>query len=135
MSIATALVAIKTANATLNTLIGTRFHPDALPQDVTLPAVCFQEVSRTRDYTFGVALPPLSHPVVMMKCYATTSVGRNALAAAVRAAFTSTTSQSVGGVTVDGMSIDNEFSGGVELLGTSAERYVQILYIRLHIKE
>jgi hypothetical protein len=46
MSLQTALVAIKSANSTLNSLIGTRFSPDILPQEVTLPAVTFQIISR-----------------------------------------------------------------------------------------
>ena len=135
MSLHTALVAIKTANSTLNTLIWTRFHPDILPQNVTLPAVTFQDISRTRDDTWGVALPPLSHPSVLMKGYAATSALRSTLASALRAAFTSATSQTAGGHTVEGMTLENELSGGVELLGTSTEAYVVVLYIRVHIKE
>ena len=135
MSLATALVALKTANSTLNTLIGTRFHPDVAPQGQTLPFVVFQDVSRTRDKTFGVALPPLSHPAVMMKCYAATSVLRSALAAAVLAAFCSTTAVSAGGHTVHGIEVDNELSGGTELLGTSTEAYVEIIYLKVHLTE
>ena len=135
MSIQTALVAIKSGNATLNTLIGTRFHPDRAPQAQTLPFVVFQDVSRTRDHTWGVALPPLSHPLVLMKGYAATSVLRTTLASAMRGAFTSVALQSAGGATVTGMMIENELSGGVEQLDTSTEAYVQIMYIRVHILE
>ena len=91
MSLATALVALKTADATLNTLISTRFSPDVTTQGQTLPFVVFQEVSRTRVKTWGVALPPLFHSTVLLKCYAATEVLRAALVTAVLDAFCSTT--------------------------------------------
>lgn len=34
-----------TADSGLSTLIGTRLYPDVLPENVTLPAVCYQRVS------------------------------------------------------------------------------------------
>ena len=102
MSIQTAIVAMKTADTTLNTLVGQRFRPDVLAQQETLPAVCFQEISRPRDFSFGIALPTLSHPMVLMKAYAATSAARSALASAIRTAFSKVVSQSAGGITVSG---------------------------------
>lgn len=135
MSVAAALVAIKTGNSALNTLIGARFHPDAAPQNIPLPFVVFTGETRLREKTWGVALPPLSHQTVMMKCYAATSALRSSLAAAVLTAFCSTTSQAAGGVTVQGIEIDAQLSGGVEKLDTNTQAYVEILYFKVHVIE
>lgn len=122
MSIQTMLVAVKTANATLNTLIGTRFHPDVLPQGVTLPCVRYQVISRPKVYTFGV-VPQISHPRVQMDGYAATSVLRTTLATALRGAFdTYSSATAVGGHVVQGILIMNEWEG-VEMLNTSTEAY------------
>src|SRR3990167_2917094 len=114
MSVAAGLVSLKTSNGALNTLIGTRFNPDSAPQGVALPFVVYTCETRTRYKTFGVALPALSSQTVMMKCYAATSVLRSALASAVLTAFCSTTSQTAGSVTFQGIEIDNQLSGGTE---------------------
>lgn len=132
MSLNTALVALKTANSTLNTLVGERFCPDVLPQGVTFPAVRFQELNRQRPYTWGVPLPPLCQSIVLMAAYASSPAARSTLADAIRAVFTSVTSQTAGGETVTGMMIDNEFSGGVEMLDTNVEAYVHHFHIRVH---
>ena len=135
MSVAAYLVSTKTNNSALNTLIGTRFHPDVAPQGQTLPFVVFTCETRQRYKTWGVALPALSSQTVMMKCYAATSVLRSALASAVLTAFCSVTSSTAGSVTVQGVEIDNQLSGGTEQLDTSTEAYVEILYFKVHVVE
>lgn len=125
MSVQTALVAIKTADATLNSLIGTRFHPDALPQTIVLPAIRFQVISRPRSYTF-CQVAPLQHVRVQFDCYVKSartggpSGGRETLADAVRSCFIRATPTTAGGEVVQGMLIDNE-SEDIETLGTSIE--------------
>lgn len=130
-----AIVAMKTANSALNTLVGIRCRPDVLDQNETLPAMTFQSVSRSREHSFGVALPPLSHPLVFMRGFAASSVLRTALMSAMRAAFSSKTQQTVGGITVFGCVVENELTAGVEMLDTATEAYVGLLYVRFHIKE
>lgn len=131
MSIQTALVAVKSANSVLNTLISTRFHPDVLPQGVTLPAVRFQVISRPKVYTFGV-IPNISHPRIQMDGYAATDALRTTLATALRGAFDTYSSTSVGGHAIQGMLILNEWEG-VELLNTSTEAYRVSMDFVLHI--
>lgn len=124
MSIQTALVAIKTANSTLNTLIGTRFHPDKLPQKVTLPCVRFQVISRPRpDYTFQ-GRPSLSNPRVQLDGYAASSVDRTTLRSALIGCFLPTTrvNGSYGGETIFDIRIDNE-QEGEEMLNTNTEAF------------
>lgn len=131
----TAVIAMKSANSTLNTLVGTRCRPEVLKQGEALPAMTYQEITRQRDHTWGVALPPLSHPLVMMKGCASTDEARATLAAAMRLAFSTVTSQSIGGITVQGAQVVNEFSGGVQRLDSGAEAWVWIMYVQFHIKE
>jgi hypothetical protein len=133
MSLYSGLVAIKSANSTLNALVASRFYPDVAPQEAELPYIVFQEISRTRDKTWGVPLPALSHTTVMMKCYAATSIARGALVSAVLNAFCSTTQQTIGGATIPGIEIDNEIGGGTEMLDTEIEARLSILYFKVHM--
>jgi len=135
VSLNTALVTMKTANSTLNSLISTRFHPNVAPQGVTLPCIVYDVPTRVREKYFGAPVPRLSHAVVVMKCYAATSVARSALAAAALAAFATYTPATVGSLDIDGIEIDNEVDGGVEMLDTNTEAYLQILYFKAHVKE
>ena len=135
MSVAAALLAIKTADTPLNTLVSTRFTPDVASQGVTLPFVVFTCEARGRYKSWGVDLPPLSSQTVMMRCYAATSILRTTLVARVLAAFCTTTSQTIGGVTIQGIEIDNQMSGGIEQLGTNTQAYVEILYFKVHVLE
>ncbi len=124
MSIQTALVAIKTADSTLNTLIATRFHPDVLPQNVTLPALTFQVISRIRpDYAFQ-GRPELSNIRVQLDGYAATSVLRTTLRAALIGCFLPTTrvAGSYGGETILDIRIVNEREG-LEQLDLETQAY------------
>ena len=122
MSVQTALVAIKTADSTLNTLIGTRFYPDVLPQTKAFPAVRFQIISRTRGYTFGL-VAQLNRPRVQMDGYAASSIDRTTLASAMRGAFMGyRNSSAIGGETIQGIRLDDE-EESIEMLDTGTEAY------------
>jgi len=120
VSIQTALVAIKTANSTLNTLISTRFHPDALPQGVTLPAVSFQVISRPNYNAMGPTLVDY-HARVQMDGYASSSINRTTLRSAMVGAFYGF-SGSAGGETIKAILIDNE-GEDIEMLDTNTQAY------------
>jgi hypothetical protein len=120
MSMQTAMVAIKTANAGLNALIATRFHPDMLPQEVVLPAIMFQLISRIPDH----AMTPVMvnhHMRVQMDGYASTSADRTTLRSAMVSAFYGY-SGSIGGESVKSILIDSERES-IEQLDTEAECY------------
>lgn len=121
MSLENALVAIKSANSTLNALIGTRFYPDVCPQQFAMPAVRFQEIS----YVPSDAMTPVivnNHYRVQMDGYAATSILRAALRDALVSAFYGY-SGSIGGETVKAILIDSERKF-VEDLDTEAQSYV-----------
>lgn len=120
MSVQTALVAIKTANSTLNTLVSTRFHPDKMPQKVVFPAVCFQVISRPNTNAFGPAIANY-RPRVQMDGYTTTSALRTALRTALVNAFYGY-SGTIGGETIKSILIDNERET-VEMFDTETEAY------------
>lgn len=120
MSIQTALVAIKTANVTLNTLIGTRFYTDVAPQGTALPFVRFQVISRPN----SAAMTPVIvnyHPRVQMDGYAASSALRTTLRTALVGAFYGYRG-SIGGEVVKSILIDNEMETN-EMLDTSTEAY------------
>jgi len=125
MSLQTALVAMKTANSTLNTLVGTRFHPDALPQAVTLPAIRFQEISKVPAYTYGLA-SPLWRIGVQMDGYVQsarsggTAGARATLETAIRGCFTQSSSLTIGGETLQGVYVDSE-AEDIEMLDANSE--------------
>ncbi len=120
MSIQTALVAIKTANPTLNTLVGTRFSPDVMPQGVTLPAVTFQVISRPNSNSMGPNIVNY-RPRVQMDGYASSSALRTTLRSAMVGAFYGY-SGVIGGETIKSILIDNE-TEMVEQLDTQTQAY------------
>ena len=120
MSVATALVAIKTANATLNALVGTRFNPDVLPQGVALPAVRFQQISKPNSNAMGPRIVNY-HPRVQMDGYAASPVLRSALRLAMVNAFYGY-SGTIGGETIKSILIDNE-RDDVEMLDTNTQAF------------
>lgn len=120
MSVGTALVAMKTANSTLSTLVGTKFSPDVAPQNVTLPYITFQMISSPKDNAMGPNI--VNHkPRVQMDCYAASAALRTALRTAVINAFYGQ-SGAWGGETIRSMVIDNERED-VQMLDTSTQAY------------
>jgi hypothetical protein len=136
MSIQTALVAIKTADSTLNTLIGAKLRPDAFERSDTVPMVKFQVISRPRpDYAFA-GRPHLSNVRVQLDGYAATAALRAALRTALIGAFLPTTrvNGSYGGETILDIRIVNEREG-IEMLDTSIEAYHISMDLIVDIRE
>jgi hypothetical protein len=98
MSVQTAMVAVKSANATLQALVGTRFHPDEAEQNTALPNVVFQEIVTTWTYAFG-GISQMTHCHIQIDGYATTSANRTILSEAIMGAF-DRTQGTFGGETV-----------------------------------
>ncbi len=121
MSVGTALVAIKSANSALNTLIGTRFYPDQLDQGSTFPAVRYQVISGTKDNAMTPVIANNRYRV-QMDGYETTSVLRSALRVAMINAFYGYSSASIGGESVRSILIDNEMEM-IEVISTQIIAY------------
>lgn len=51
MSFEPDLVAFLNGNSTITDVIGTRLYPDMIPQDVTMPAVSYQIISRQGEHS------------------------------------------------------------------------------------
>lgn len=86
MTIETLLRARLVADNTVSGLVSTRIYPVILPQKPTLPAITFSKVSGVRMHnlsgTAGRAVARIS-----FNCWATTYLGAQAVAAAVRASL------------------------------------------------
>ncbi len=124
MSIQTSLVAVKAANATLVTLIGTRFHPDVFPQEVVMPAVRFTQVSKVDlDYCFA-GRPQVSTVRVQMDGIAASSTDRTTLRAALIEAFLPATriTGTYGGEYIFDIRVDNAISA-VDRLDDESEAW------------
>lgn len=75
--------AVVLGDATIAALVGTRMYPSLLPQNPTLPALTYQQVSGVREVILDgpVDLVPFR---IQVDCYAWTTLERDALAKAVR---------------------------------------------------
>lgn len=72
-----------TTHPGLSALIGTRFYPGALPQNATLPAVTYRQISGPDTAgTTGV-----SHPRYQFDCWGSTYIDASNVADQVEAAF------------------------------------------------
>jgi hypothetical protein len=121
MSLQTALVAIKTANATLNSLIGVRFYPDEFPEAIVFPAVKFWVVGRVpKDDTFNTN-PTFTEARVQMDGVADSSVNRSALRSALLGCFLGHSSTQ-GGKRVQWIRLARE-SESKEMLNTNIAAY------------
>lgn len=124
MSFQAAMVALKTANSALNTMIGTRFTPNVFPQEVERPAARFRKVSKVdRDYAFA-GRPSLTTIRVQIDTIAATSIERTELREAFMNCFVPTTrvNGSYGGETI--LDIRSDFAlDDVDHLDNDNEAY------------
>lgn len=86
MSVETELRARLIADATVNGLVGTRIYPEVLPQNPTLPAITYQDISMTSVQNLAGAAGMLMRRV-QIDSFAATRVGVVALADAIRASL------------------------------------------------
>lgn len=78
-----------TGHAGLSALVGTRVHPDQLPQRPTLPAVTYRRVTTMRVTTRdNSGKAKLARPRFQFDCWATTYNGARAVAAQLHDALT-----------------------------------------------
>lgn len=82
----TELIAYLEGEPTVSPLLGTRIYPDRLPQNVTLPAITYHQVSNPRSHTHGRA-SALVHPRLQLSYWATKKVEVVALRDAIRLAL------------------------------------------------
>lgn len=128
------MVATLEAASAVNTLVSGRIYPRRLPQNPTLPAITYQQVSavRVRDLTGPAGK---SRHRISINCWASTTAGAHALAQAVR--------QSIDGFQgwwrdtfVGSVNLDNEFDldeEGAGLVDVGYPRVVQD-YIISHME-
>ena len=123
------LVAYLTGNAGVSALVSDRVGPAPLPQDSEQPAVTYQIISRTAQYTHrGPA--GLTRPRIQVDCWSTTYSESQQLAEQVRLALSGFRGQ-MGDVSVSGLfqegAIDlhepeaNLFRVSMDFLGWVAE--------------
>jgi hypothetical protein len=90
MSVATtveqAICDILAANTAVTTLIGTRVYPNELPQGIAFPAVCFQDIDKTRTIT-NQGTSGVSCNRERLSCYASSFVSAKALGAVIENAL------------------------------------------------
>ena len=86
------LYARLTGNASLAALVGTRVHPDMLPQNVTYPAICYVQVSRVEVVRKPVAAGAVGGKLAIVRgtfqldCYAATYMQAHQVALTAAAA-------------------------------------------------
>ena len=77
-------------NGALTDLVGTRIHPNWLPQDVSLPAVSFMQVSETPQNILSGELALKNHRI-QVDCWASSYSSAQDVAAAVVTAIADAT--------------------------------------------
>jgi hypothetical protein len=77
------------ATNAVTAILGTRIYPDRLPQRPTMPAAIYWVVSGVDEAGLG-GLLGVAHARVQVDAYATTRLGANALATAIRDALAAT---------------------------------------------
>ncbi|RPI63876.1 MAG: DUF3168 domain-containing protein [Planctomycetaceae bacterium] len=82
-----AIYQILTTNSGVVALASNRVYPNVLPQGVTYPAISFQIISETPEYSHE-GDSNLNLARVQFDCYATTQTGVRAVADALRSALT-----------------------------------------------
>ena len=111
MTIETALYSYLKDFAGLYALVSTRIYPLILPQNPTLPAVAYQQISGPRVHAMGND-PGITYPRYQFSCWGSTPASAAAVAQQIRLAFEnySGTMGGVGGVTVYHSSVENMFN-------------------------
>lgn len=109
MPIESALYSKLTGSSSVTALVSTRIYPNAIPQNVALPAVAYQVISTDRNYKHAgqsnVALPRLQITVE-----ASSYSSMIAVCAAIRAAL-SGYKGTVGSVVIGGIFLETEYDG------------------------
>lgn len=100
------LQAFLVANAGILAIVSNRVHPLKLPQEPTLPALTFQEISKPREYSHS-GDSSLANPSYQITAWATTKRGAAVLGKAVRNAL-SGYSGAMGDTTVYSSFVQNE---------------------------
>lgn len=86
MSVTTDLVNVIRALPTLTALVGERFYPLTLPQNVVLPAIRYQQISEPPELTHS-GPADISRPRIQLTIHASTYATAAAIGAALRAAL------------------------------------------------
>lgn len=86
MAFDTELVAWVLTQSTITALIGTRIHPDFLPQNTTLDAIVYNQISGVRAHSTAGA-SGYCEARYQLSCWSATKAGAKALAEAVRKAI------------------------------------------------
>ena len=82
-SIETAIIAIFLASTTLTALCGMRIYPMILPDDCQYPAISYQRISETPDYTLD-GPGTFDEVRLQIDCWAETALQTRALADVIR---------------------------------------------------
>ncbi len=82
----------------ITAIVGTRIHPDTMPQGSELPVIVYSRLSGGRVQVMG-GISGLAHPVFQITSWATTYLAAKNLAEIVRVNFDAV-SGAIGGVTV-----------------------------------
>ena len=132
MDISVALFDYLSTYAGLTALLSTRIYPIVLPQDVTLPAITYQKLSKLTVHTMGND-PGLGKPRYQFTCWGETPTSAKAVKLQLQTALQNQRNQLWGGesgVTVTVIGPENEIDNfeltkaDVELFSVSQDYYV-----------
>jgi len=123
-----ALNTLLLATSSITALVGTgaaaRIFPLRIPQDAARPALAYQKISSPKTHSHG-GTSNLARSRFQFTAQAATYTSAKALAAALRTALIGYRG-TVSGVRIDGILIDDDRDGDIEIQSNEVLPYVQI---------
>jgi hypothetical protein len=121
-------------NSSISAIVGSRIYPQRLPQNVTYPAISFNQVSATRAFSLSGATGR-SRRRITINCWATSEAGADAIATAVRRAISGWSGGWMRDSFVGSILLDNEYDFFEEDAGTVGVYRIAQDYIVAHLED
>ncbi len=118
------LLATPGVTAIVGASTAARIYPLRIPQDAPRPAIAYQKISSPKQMSHSGS-SNLARTRLQITCQGETYTSVKALAAAVRTALIGYRG-TVGGVRIDGILIDDDLDGDIEILANEILPYVQL---------
>lgn len=120
----------------LTALIGQRMYPDVMPQDATMPSVCYYRFSTERTHDISSCTRSASTRV-RFDCFASTRATADDIATAIRLSGITEFTGNIGNINVQGVRIDGGeiYSQQPPTDGNQVHRYVTSFDLMVNYSE
>lgn len=122
--------------STVSTIVGQRMYPDVMPQNCTMPAICYYATSTERAHALD-SVTKYADGRFTIDCFANTRAAASALSKAIRETGIDSFRGVVSGYTFCGITYESteEYFQEPPTDGNQSSRYVVSFDIVVHYKE